>query len=215
MLNSKESYRQEFADELLKEGANEEALMVLSQQITADPSVLPAVQQSFKQYLPEYDFSEFLEKSVMKSWKMAPVFELQGTDGKLYKLSDYAGKWLLLDFWGTWCEPCRRELPKVNAYANSVKDHPEKAFLSIACYDNVEKVNALFSKHGYTMPAAMSDSKVQVSYKVQGYPSKFLVSPQGKMIFVSYGADWEKIINEFASVKRENKSSTVSKQLQQ
>lgn len=213
LLDSKESYRQDFADELLKEGASQEALMVLSQQITADPSVLPEVQKSFRQHLPDRDFAEFLEKSVMKSWKTAPAFELQGTDGKTYKLSDYAGKWLLLDFWGTWCDPCRRELPNVNAYANSIKDHPEKALLSIACFDTPEKVNALFSKHGYTIPAAMSDSKVQNDYSVRGYPSKFLVSPQGKMIFLSYGTDFQKIMEQFASIKTDDKSSTVSKEL--
>lgn len=213
LLGSKESYRQDFADELLKEGASQEALMVLSQQITADPSVLPEVQKSFKQYLPDRDFADFLEKSVMKSWKTAPAFELQGIDGKMHKLSDYAGKWLLLDFWGTWCDPCRRELPDVNAYANSIKDHPEKAMLSIACFDTVDKVNALFNKHGYTIPAAMSDSKVQDNYSVRGYPSKFLVSPQGKMIFLSYGTDFQKIMEQFASIKPDGKNSTVSKEL--
>lgn len=213
LLGSKESYRQDFANELLKEGAGQEALMVLSQQISADPSVLPDVQKSFKQHLPEKDFAEFFEQSVMRSWKTAPAFELQGVDGKTYRLSDYAGKWLLLDFWGTWCHPCREELPQINAFANQVKNDPEKAFLSIACYDNAEKVNALFSQKGYTLPAALSDTKVQYDYHVRGYPSKFLVSPEGKMIFLNYGTDWRKIVELFSKVRPDEKNSTVSKEL--
>lgn len=218
-LQSKESYRRDFSDELLKEGATKEALQVLSQQISAEPGMLPEVQQSFKQYLPERDFSEFLHEAVIKSWDMAPDFTLQGAEGEIFKLSDYAGKWLLLDFWGTWCQPCREELPEINKMVARIKDDPEKAFLSIACFDTPEKVKTFFRKEGYALPVAMSDQKVQENYGVKGYPSKFLISPEGKMIFLRYGSEWEKVFELFSNIKPGaaapgDKKTTVSKDLQ-
>lgn len=218
-LQSKESYRRDFSDELLKEGATKEALQVLSQQISAEPGMLPEVQQSFKQYLPERDFSEFLHEAVIKSWDTAPDFTLQGAEGGVFKLSDYAGKWLLLDFWGTWCQPCREELPEINKMVARIKDDPEKAFLSIACFDTPEKVKTFFRKEGYALPVAMSDQKVQENYGVKGYPSKFLISPEGKMIFLRYGSEWEKVFQLFSNIKpgadaTGDKKTTVSKDLQ-
>ncbi|MEW8429404.1 MAG: TlpA family protein disulfide reductase, partial [gamma proteobacterium symbiont of Ctena orbiculata] len=49
-------------------------------------------------------------------------FELPGLDGKRYRLSDYRGKWVLVNYWATWCPSCREELPELEVFHNNHKD---------------------------------------------------------------------------------------------
>ncbi|WP_295122892.1 TlpA disulfide reductase family protein [uncultured Chitinophaga sp.] len=202
MLDSKESYRADFAQALMKQGNSVEAMKILSQQLTSDPSMLQDMQQAFAQNFPDRNFADFFNDVVVKSWKAVPDFALAGPNGNgSFKLADYKGKWLLLDFWGTWCDPCRRELPQINKYAMSIKDSPDRAFLSIACHDNDQAVTTFLTKNNYQFPAAMSDRKVEGAYAVKGYPSKVLISPAGTMLEIPFGSDWEKIANEYSAIK--------------
>ncbi len=201
MLGSEESYRQAFANELFRKGDTREAMMVLTQQVNANPSMLPEVQKAFEKHLPDQDFKTFFDKVISKSWKTAPDFALTGVDGKTYKLSDYRGKWVLLDFWGTWCSPCRRELPRINAYAKKIAGSTERSLLTISCSDTPADVQALFSKEGYDIPVGMSDGKVQGSYKVKGYPSKYVISPDGKILELGFTQDWDQVFDAFSGIK--------------
>ncbi len=218
LLQSQDSYREEYATALLKDGDKKEAMKVLSQEINADPAMLPAVQKSFAQHLPDVDFKDFITNTLTLSWQQAPDFALAGYKGGQYKLSDLRGKWVLIDFWGTWCQPCRRELPEINKFAKRVQNSAEEAFVSIACSDTPEKVDRLMTAEKYSFPVAMSDRTVEHTFKVRGYPSKYIISPDGKMLPVAFGQDWKKIFEQFsqlksATVKAEDKKANVSKQL--
>lgn len=218
MLKSKESYREEFAAALVKEGDTKEAMKVLAQEINAEPGILPMVQQSFAKYLPNLDFKDFITNTLTRSWKEAPDFTLAGYNGGTYKLSDFRGKWVLLDFWGTWCNPCRKELPQIDQVAKSLQNSPNEAFLSIACFDTPEKVNRLLTGEGYTFPVAMSDNKVQLAFNVTGYPTKFIISPDGKMLPVAFSQDWKSIFEQFSNlqntaVKPADKNAGVNKRM--
>jgi thiol-disulfide isomerase/thioredoxin len=202
LLNSKESYRSEFADALLKKGNTVEAMKILSDQLYTDPTMLGEVQQSFSQHLPEKDFYDFLHQVVMKSWKSVPAFTLKTPTGDAtYALGDYKGKWLLLDFWGTWCGPCRQELPELNKFSQEIKNRDDLAFLSIACHDQPDAVTSFMKEKQYQFTAVMSDNVVEKNYEVKGYPSKYLISPEGVMLELSYGTDWQRVVRDFLKVK--------------
>ncbi len=218
VLHSEDSYRETYADALLKGGDTQAAMKMLAQEINADPIMLPAVQKTFAQHLPDVDFGDFITNTLTRTWQDAPDFTLTGYKGGTYKLSDLRGKWVLIDFWGTWCQPCREELPQIDKFAQSVQNSPDEAFLSIACADSPEKVNKLMSAEQYTFPVAMSDRQVEQAFKVRSYPSKFIISPDGKMLPVAYTREWKKIFEQFsqlksATVKAEEKKANVSKQL--
>lgn len=122
-----------------------------------------------------------------KIGQIAPELELQSPDGKIIKTSDYRGKYILLDFWASWCGPCRVENPNlVSAYS----DYHEKGFeiLGISL-DNAPQKEAwigAIQDDGLIWPQ-VSDLKGWDSYPAKLYginsiPANFLLDPQGKII---------------------------------
>jgi thiol-disulfide isomerase/thioredoxin len=202
LLKSKESYRSDFAEALIAQGNSKEAMKVLSEQLNADPSIFEELKTSFSKSFPQLDFYDFFHNYIIGSWKTAPDFTLKSPDDKItYKLADYRGKWLLLDFWGTWCPPCREEMPKINAFVQKIKGRNDLSFLSIACRDQPDRVIEYLSSHNFDIPASMSDNQVQKSYEVPGYPAKFLISPSGTVFNIPFGEDWVKAVEQFTGLQ--------------
>jgi thiol-disulfide isomerase/thioredoxin len=117
----------------------------------------------------------------------APDFTQTDPDGKPVKLSDFRGKYLLLDFWASWCGPCRAENPNVVKAYNQYKDK-NFTILSVSLdkEDAREAWLAAIKKDG--MPwNHVSDLKywkneASVLYTIQAIPDNFLLSPEGKII---------------------------------
>ncbi|WP_316792557.1 DUF6263 family protein [Pedobacter frigoris] len=201
-LKSKESYRQDYIDKLLSSGNEKLALKLIVVDINANPENLPEMQKIYKTRFPGKDFKSFFIQDVMASWNAAPDFKLKNIDGKEHALADYKNKWLILDFWGTWCGPCKEELPSVNKFYTELAagKHGDNNFLSIACNDQENKVKSFIAQNKYSIPVAMSDNKVERDYKITGYPSKILISPEGKMMNVQFGKDWKAILNQLNTI---------------
>lgn len=205
-LDSKENYRAEFAEALIKQGNGQDGMKILAQQLQTDPAIFTELQSSFTKGFPDLDFYDFFHNVVVKSWKAAPSFSLQSPDKQTtYKLEDYRGKWLLIDFWGTWCAPCRREMPDINKFVAKIKDRKDISFLSIACHDNADAVMKYLAANKYQLPSSMSDNKVEKDYVVPGYPAKFLISPTGTVLHIAFGQDWEKAVDEFTALQPKKK----------
>ena len=205
-LKSKESYRDEFIDKLLNGGDEKQALKIFAIQINANPESLNEMQNLYKKRFPKGDFKAFFTEQVIGTWRMAPGFKVKNINGKEHSLADFKDKWLVLDFWGTWCGPCKEELPDVNKFYAELSEgkYGNSNFLSIACYDTEEKVKTFISYNKYTIPVAMSDNKVESNYKIMGYPSKIIISPDGHMLNVAFGGDWKgflKNLNEIYASK--------------
>jgi thiol-disulfide isomerase/thioredoxin len=198
-LKSKESYSEEFMNKLFAGGNIDTALKIFADNISANPGRLPDMQNLYQKRFTDKSFKEFFINNVISKWKDAPAFELTGLDDKKYTLADYKGKWLVLDFWGTWCSPCREEMPKVNEFNNQLLDGKYKGInlLSVACYDNRPSVKNYISNNNFGIATTMSDNLIQQNYKVSGYPSKILIAPNGKMIDIQFGSDWMEVIKNF------------------
>ena len=109
---------------------------------------------------------------------LVPVFTLSSIDGKMVELSDYADKYVVLDFWGTWCPWCIKGLPEMKAYQAKYKD--KVVFISIACRDKVEKVRAMVKAENMNWINVMNgtgDKDVALAYGVSGFPTKVLLEP--------------------------------------
>lgn len=116
--------------------------------------------------------------------KTMPDFSFIDFDNKKRTLSEFRGKYLLVDFWGLWCIDCRREIPyQFEAY----KRFRARGFeiLGMDTDENTEQVKTVLQKNGITWPQARFDSikeLVNNVYRIQEYPSAILVGPDSKVL---------------------------------
>ena len=119
----------------------------------------------------------------------APDFSAMKTDGSVFTLSSLQGKYVVLDFWGSWCKWCIKGFPDMKAAYAKHKDKVE--FVGIACRDTEYKWKSATAKYELpwisTLNPAANDL-VRV-YDVQGFPTKIIIDPQGNIAKIILGED--------------------------
>lgn len=200
-LNTKESYRELFFERLLSSGNEAAALKMFAEHVTAMPESIEEMKGLFAKKFPGKDFKVFFNTEIIGLWPVAPAFMVKGIDGKQHNLAQYKDKWLLIDFWGTWCSPCRAEMPVVNNFSTEVTagKYQNVNFLSIACSDTEARVKAYLKDSKFMMPTALSDGAVERNYKILHYPTKVIIAPNGRMITME-SKDWETVIKNFSQL---------------
>jgi len=121
---------------------------------------------------------------------LAPDFELVTMDGETVRLSDYRGERVFVNFWATWCPPCRAEMPDMQKlYAEQEVPVEILAVNLTETEGNEENVVDFIADYGLTFPILMDrDSEVSDKYKVQAYPTSYMIDSKGRISFVAPGA---------------------------
>lgn len=131
----------------------------------------------------------------------APAFTLVDLDGKNVSLSDFRGKWVILDFWGSWCGWCIKGFPELKEiYAK----YPDKlVIVGIDNRDSVEDWKAAVAKHQLPWVNLYNpqESTLTKEYGVSGFPTKIIVNPEGKIanITVGHTPDYTKTVEDTIS----------------
>lgn len=134
-------------------------------------------------------------KERIKEGAKAPDFTLCDPQGKEWKLSQLQGKWVILDFWGTWCGYCLQGIPAMKKYES--KYRKQCTFVSIDCEDTHEAWLAGLEK--YAMPWLQLynpnnnvNKDLSIIYGILGFPSKFIITPEGNIhkIFVGENSEF-------------------------
>jgi len=109
----------------------------------------------------------------------APDFVLQDTKGKTWHLSELKGKVVFVNFWATWCPPCRAEMPSMQELAQAI---PPQGFqmLAILSNDKAEVADRLATSIGFTGPILLDpDNKAAKAYGITGVPETYIVDKEG------------------------------------
>ena len=128
------------------------------------------------------------EATIVKEGQKAPAFEVQMFDGSTIKLADLKGKVVLLNFWATWCPPCRKELTRVKKDIIEKFKGQDFVFIPVSRGEKRETVAAFREKMGYTFPMGLdTDGRVYAEYAQTYIPRNFLIGKDGKVVKASVG----------------------------
>ena len=120
----------------------------------------------------------------------APDFTLTDQYGNIHSLADYRGKVIFLNFWATWCPPCRAEMPAIQELYEkySQQEDSEVVILGVA-FPNMgdetdpEGIAAFMEENGYTYPVLMDEgATLQLPYYITAFPTTFLIDPDGNVL---------------------------------
>lgn len=113
----------------------------------------------------------------------ADDFVLQDMQGKTHKLADYRGKWVLVNYWATWCPPCLHELPELDSLH---KAHQNKDLVVIGIvtnYANRGVVESFLKTHTLSYPVVLGDAKAYAAIgALDVLPTSYLYAPNGKQV---------------------------------
>src|SRR5258706_13707510 len=110
----------------------------------------------------------------------AQAFDLTDTQGRHHRLADYKGRWVVMNFWATWCVPCIQEIPEIAAFG---RGHAEVAVIGVAIdAEDVEKTKRFATQVGHEYPLVLSDDRVVGSARTApSWPSTRIYDPAAKL----------------------------------
>lgn len=132
----------------------------------------------------------------------APAFSVVTADGKTLTNDSYKKQAVILHFWGTWCPPCRAELPHMNELAERIAKNPDSniSFLAVAVSDTPTAVNAYMEKNKYTFTGGLdTTNEVAAAYRIQAVPTSILIGADGKIEKIQIGAMTKAQLENFVS----------------
>jgi len=152
--------------------------------------------------------SAWSESNILHPVKGSPQaadFKLKDIDDKLYRLADFRGKVVIVNFWATWCPPCRFELPSMERLWQIIRKE-DVIMLAINVGEDVDTIFTFTSDYPVTFPLLMDrDSSVTQKYPVLGIPTSFIIDPRGRMIYRAVGTrEWDdpQLIKNILALKK-------------
>ena len=158
-------------------------------------SILVLVGLSFTAEGGEDEFYSKIRINPIKGSKKAPGFSLQDLKGKEVEIKQFKGKVVFLNFWATWCGPCKEEMPGLEFLHRQFK---EKNFVLLTIsvdYEGIKPIQEFMNKHQYTFPVLLDPKGETLDpFEVKGIPTTFLIDKNGKMLGKAIGPrDWKSV----------------------
>ncbi|RLQ93002.1 redoxin domain-containing protein [Planomicrobium sp. Y74] len=131
----------------------------------------------------------------------APDFELTTLAGEAVRLSDYKGKKVILNFWATWCPPCRAEMPDMQKYYDEQADGENVEILAVnltTVDKGMDKINAFVEEFSLTFPIPMdTEGEIGDLYQAASIPTSYMIDTVGRVQQKIVGPMNEEMMEEF------------------
>jgi peroxiredoxin len=205
---------QEAAEKSIKTG---KATALTKEELKKDYIKLKGSDNGYDQYLASLEGASLeqtrteLAKTMIN--KPAPAFALRDIDGKLISLKELKGKVVIVDFWATWCGPCKASFPGMQMAVNKYKDVPNIKFLFVDTWETADNyldgVKKFIADNKYSFHVLMDEkgedgkqSKVVSAFGVNGIPTKFIIDKNGniRFMYVGYSGTPEKLVDEVTAM---------------
>ena len=138
-------------------------------------------------------FSATAQGADLKPWPggPTPALSLKDMEGRPQSLEAYRGKVVIVNFWATWCEPCREEMPSLNKLRKSLEGQPVQMF-AINVAEGEARINGFLEKVPLDFPVLLDrESTVLKAWKVRLMPATFILGKDGRVRYTFSGArDW-------------------------
>ncbi|MES2515898.1 MAG: TlpA disulfide reductase family protein [Bacteroidota bacterium] len=165
--------------------------------VIIEPERYNTLKQKYAKAFPNGDFKKFFVQTLKEKLPSVPNFSLTERQGAVVTNSDSQGKFVFIDFWGTWCGMCVAEIHKIEAL-HLKNPFPEKLNVTtIACFNIKKDVDDFMMKKKYTYPVLISDGKVEKNFKIAGYPTKLLLLPNGVYLTIPFSHDYNDILRKY------------------
>jgi len=130
----------------------------------------------------------------------AAAFDVTDTQGRRHRLADYQGRYVVVNFWATWCVPCIQEIPEIAAFQ---KDHPGVVVIGVAVdAEDVGKVKQFARKVGHDYALVLADERVEKQLgEPRALPSTRIYDPAGKIVYDRVGRVSRKFLEEVTAAK--------------
>lgn len=122
----------------------------------------------------------------------APEFALTDADDRLHRLADYRGAPLIVNFWATWCAPCRAEMPALQRAWEAIEDEGI-GLVAINVGEDADAVRAFLERYPVTFPLPLDrETRVAPLWPMRGLPTTFVLDGEGRLIYEAVGErEWD------------------------
>jgi thiol-disulfide isomerase/thioredoxin len=127
-------------------------------------------------------FSLFYLHVSAHAYDKAPEFSFKDIQGKMHKMSDYKGKWVLVNYWATYCPPCRAEIPDILRFANDNKDNFVVLGIDAGGSD-IADIITFKRELGINYPLFPMQESTMLSFGIiMGIPTSYVINPKGEIV---------------------------------
>jgi peroxiredoxin len=205
-FNLSENYFDEFFDNFIKNSPDKKlcysmlftkALMFRSKDEAKTAAILDELKSNsqYTEFINNEQIERLLGELNIKPGKIAPNFSVDLLNGKKLSLSDFSGKFVFIDFWGSWCAPCRQEIPNIKKLYSSVSR--DKLEIIGLAQDDEKNLRNYIEEQKIEYPNALAPKELLAKYGISRYPTSFLINPKGKIVRMDIrGADIMELIRE-------------------
>ena len=179
--------------------SEEERLKKYVDMVILEPDRYIILKEKYFKAYPNGDFKSFFRQALKEKLPKSPKFDLKERGGTEVSSSSNKGKFMFIDFWGTWCGACVAEIDKIEDLHVNNPEPNKLNVTTIACYDKKNLVDEFMEKKKFTYQVLMSDNKIEKDFGVRSYPTKLLLLPNDVYLLIPFSDDYKAVVKKYTN----------------